>query len=110
MQIGPTQSAAKAVLLQFISEFLGVTAFAFQSTFKTKPHDLILIEWNGSTLAVPCDLLLMPREQARQVVAEKIAVSRAAFNGDAWPFPPSDTHPLQSFINDSTHGPWRRGA
>jgi hypothetical protein len=83
MQVGPTQSAAKACLLQFISEFLGVTAFAFQSSFGTKTHDLILIEWNGSTLAVPCDLLLKPREQARATVAAKIAASKAAFGGEA---------------------------
>ena len=83
MQVGPTQSAAKACLLQFVSQFLGVTAFAFQSSFGTKAHDLILIEWNGSTLAVGCDLLLMPREDARRLVAEKIEVSMALFRRPA---------------------------
>jgi len=79
MQIGSSHSEAKACLLHFISEFLGVTAFDFQNVFNTKPHDLILVEWNGSTLAVSCDVLLLPVEQARQIVATKIAASKAAF-------------------------------
>lgn len=79
VQIGPDQSEAKRLLLNFISEFLGVTAFGFQSLFGTKPYDLILIEWNGSTLAVACDLLLLPREAAREFVARKIAASKAEF-------------------------------
>jgi hypothetical protein len=79
MQIGPTHSEAKTCVLQFVSEFLGVTAFDFQSTFGTRPHDLVLIEWNGSTLAVSCDLLLLPVEQARAIVAAKLAASQLAF-------------------------------
>ena len=79
MQIGPQHSQAKTVLLQFISQFLGVTAFDFQNVYDTKPHDLILIEWNGSTLAVGCDLLLLPVEQARALVAAKLVASKAAF-------------------------------
>lgn len=79
VQIGPDHSEAKRLLLQFISEFLGVTAFGFQSVFGTKPHDLILIEWNGSTLAVSCDLLLLPSELARVIVAQKISASKAKF-------------------------------
>lgn len=85
MPIGKTAQLedGKRLLFHFIESFLGVRLFGIQSGFGVRPDSLLFIGPRGSTLAVPVDTLLEPRDIALEIVKEKIRRSGAAFENGA---------------------------
>jgi len=72
--------SAKQLFIEFLQDHLGIEFQGFQSAFG-HGVDLILFSGpHGSTLTVPTTLMFESREKARQVVQDKIAASRDAFN------------------------------
>ena len=72
--------SAKQLFVEFLQDHLGIEFQGFQSAF-AHGSDLILFSGpHGSTLAVPTTLVFEPRERAREIVRQKIAASRDAFN------------------------------
>jgi len=70
----------KRLLFHFVEDFLQIELFGFQSGFGVCPDSLLFVGPHGSTLAVPVDILLEPREIALQFVQEKIRKSAEAFS------------------------------
>ncbi|SRR5216684_800003 len=70
----------KRLLFRFVEDFLQIELFGFQSGFGFQPDSLLFLGPHGSTLALPVDVLLEPREIALQLVQEKIRKSAEAFS------------------------------
>ena len=70
----------KQLLFDFMGQFLGVEIIGFQQGFKQTPDQILFRSpRTGSTLSVPCSVMLFNREQAVSVVAAKITVNEQAF-------------------------------
>ena len=76
----PASQDGKRLLFHFIEEFLTVKMYGLQSGFGVCPDSLLFVGPHGSTLSVPVDILLEPREIALQFVQEKIRKSAEAFS------------------------------
>jgi hypothetical protein len=76
----PPPDEQRRLFLDFLNKFLQVEIYGFQSGFGVK-SDLILFRHptTGCTLAVPTSTMLLPVEQARRLVQNKITASSAAF-------------------------------
>jgi hypothetical protein len=77
---GRPESKEKKILFEFISSFLGVKVLGIQSGFSKIPDQLLFNAEHGSTLCVSVGILLLPETEARQVISEKVAASRRAFD------------------------------
>ena len=77
-------SQARHVLIHFLEDYLDIAGLfvGFQSRFG-HGSDLILFRapQTGSTLAVECDVMLLQRGQALEVIREKVAANRKTFEG-----------------------------
>ena len=72
--------SARQLFVEFLEKHLGIEFQGFQSAFG-HGNDLILFAGPcASTLAVPITTMFEPRERAREIVQQKIAASRDAFN------------------------------
>jgi len=72
--------SAKQLFAEFLEDHLGIEFQGFQSVFG-HGNDLILFAGTcASTLAVPITTMFESRERAREIVRQKIAASRDAFN------------------------------
>ena len=69
----------KRLLFHFIEEFLQIELFGLQSGFGLRPDCLLFVGPHGSTLAVPVDTLLEPREIALEIIRSKIESSHKQF-------------------------------
>ena len=70
----------KRLLFDFIREFLGVEIIGFQQGFAHVPDQIIFRSpVNGSTLAVPCSVMLLSHGQAVETVQAKIKTNEQAF-------------------------------
>ena len=65
-------SIGKELLLEFISKFLEVHIIGFQSGFGVRSDLILFFGPTGSTLAVPTSTMLLPREEALQVIQERV--------------------------------------
>lgn len=74
---------------QFLAAYLGVKIQGVQKSFANGCPCLILFagpripRLGYATLAVPVDIMLLPRHQARKVILNKLRESRAAFKKNA---------------------------
>jgi hypothetical protein len=70
----------KQLLFDFMREFLRVEIIGFQQGYVQTP-DLILFRSpkTGSTLAIPCSVMLLSHEQAVEAVQAKIRINEQAF-------------------------------
>jgi len=77
----PTQTAqdGKRLLFHFIEEFLQLELVGLQSGFGIRPDSLLFVGPHGSTLAVPVDTLLEPRQVALEIIRSKVASSNKQF-------------------------------
>jgi hypothetical protein len=70
----------KRLLFDFINRFLGVEIIGFQQGFKHIPDQILFRSpANGSTLCVPCSVMLLNHEQAADVIQTKIRQNAAGF-------------------------------
>src|SRR6266478_4642522 len=74
-----TAQDGKRLLFHFIEEFLQIELVGLQSNFGVRPDSLLFVGPHGSTLAVPIDTLLEPREIALEIICSKIESSHKQF-------------------------------
>jgi hypothetical protein len=72
--------SAKQLFAEFLEDHLGIKFQGFQSAFGHGNDFILFAGPYASTLAVPTTLMFEPRERAREIVQQKIAASRDAFN------------------------------
>jgi len=79
----PTQIAqdGKRLLFHFIEEFLQIELVGLQSNFGVRPDSLLFVGPHGSTLSVPIDTLLEPRDIALEIIRSKVESSHRQFAG-----------------------------
>jgi hypothetical protein len=71
--------SARTIFIQFLQEFLCIDFRGFQSGFGKHPDLILFAAPSGSTLAVPTSVMLEPREQALEIIQEKIAANELRF-------------------------------
>ncbi len=70
----------KRLLFDFINRFLGVEIIGFQQGFRHIPDQILFRSpANGSTLCVPCSVMLLNHEQVADVIQAKIRQNAAGF-------------------------------
>lgn len=70
----------KQLLFDFMREFLGVEIIGFQQGFGSTPDQILFRSpKTGSTLCVPCSVMLLNHEQAVELVQSKIQINEASF-------------------------------
>jgi len=75
----------RALFEQFLAAYLGVKIQGFQKSFVDGCPCLILFagpripKLGYATLAVPVDIMLLPRHEARKIILEKLRQARSAF-------------------------------
>jgi len=72
------QEDGKRLLFHFIEEFLQIELVGLQSGFGVRPDSLLFVGPHGSTLAVPIDTLLEPREIALAIIRSKVESSHSS--------------------------------
>jgi hypothetical protein len=70
----------KQLLFDFMERFLSVEIIGFQEGFRQTPDQILFRSpRTGSTLSIPCSVMLLQREQAVEVVQSKIKINERAF-------------------------------